>query len=635
MAILSMKRISILALRHERDALMLALQKLGHVEIDIVRDEENAHAQEDERLQSAQARVERMKQGIEFLNPYAPKKEKTIKKPMTLLPQINRPLYEEAEFQALAQSPVVDETLDKIDALQEQTSALRAKEIRQINIQNQMNLWKGLDIAVEQVKDSAYTVARMGTLGVEGADMLREEMAQLSASVEYKFTEVAEQQMGLFFVCYQADFEKLEPILKNAGFSETDFSGFVGTPVEILKNTEIELQNIHKQMAQTEKEKQSLGLHAEQLKIAQDAAIILKDRLAAMGKFAQTGKTFYLEGWVPQRDVKKVEDCVKKVSATAFVSLRDPIENEVVPTLVKNAKLVRPFEMVTDLFSTPSNTDFDPSPFIAPFYFIFFGMMLSDAGYGLILAVLCTVVARLMRRKGTGQKLVALIALGGVSAFIWGALFGSWFGIVGIRPLWIDPAKNPILMLGMTAGMGFVQIMVGIGIKMAMTIRQGKWLDAIFDQGFWMVLLLGLPMLALPETAGVGQILSIAGALGLLLTQGRHQKNIFKKFTSGLLSLYGVTAFLSDVLSYSRLFALGLGTGVIALVFNNLAQMAGPAGFLVIFVGHTFNVVISILGAFVHAARLQYLEFFGKFYEGGGHAFAPLHMETKAVDIIQ
>ena len=227
---------------------------------------------------------------------------------------------------------------------------------------------------------------------------------------------------------------------------------------------------------------------------------------------------------------------------------------------------------------------------------------------------------------------------GGIGAGLAGALAGGWFGdLFGLPPLWFNPMEEPLKMMVVSFALGLVHIFVGMGLEFYDNVRQGDVWSAIFDQGFWFALILGLLFLFLPPLASIGGWLAKIGAVGLVLTQGRHQKNILMKLGSGLASLYNLSGILGDVLSYSRLLALGLATGVIANVINMLAKMALDfpygLGYIVMVVilvgGHLFNLFIGAMGSYVHTSRLQYIEFFGKFFEGGGKLFSPFKIQQK------
>jgi len=255
---------------------------------------------------------------------------------------------------------------------------------------------------------------------------------------------------------------------------------------------------------------------------------------------------------------------------------------------------------------------------------------------------------RLTRRTMTTSKLMSLLVFGGLASMVWGVLLGSVFA-VSIPPLLFSPLENPIAMLGLCYGLGVFQIFYALTVAAVHDLKAGRIADAICDKFLWMALLTGLGLMFVPPVALVGQILSLGGGLGILLTAGRRAPKLPGKLIGGLGALYGITGYLSDILSYSRLFALGLATGVVGMVMNLLGGMffspinwhspwaivIGLLGWLVGIVilaaGHTFNLVISVLGAFIHSMRLQFIEFFSRFYQGGGRLFAPLRATVQHV----
>ena len=271
-------------------------------------------------------------------------------------------------------------------------------------------------------------------------------------------------------------------------------------------------------------------------------------------------------------------------------------------------------------------------------------------GYGLLLSILSGIVIYKFKPKGTVEKLLKLLCLCGISTVVWGALFGGWFGDViaqvtsgriELKPLWFNPVEDPMKLLIWSFAFGVIHLYAAMGIKAYEAIKKGKILDAVFDTGFWYVFLTGLILLLVGGKAGtIGKYMALSGAALLILTQGRTEKNVFKKLTKGVGSLYNAVGFMSDVLSYSRLLALGLATGVIASVINTIGTLfgfnvIGIIVFAVAFIGgHSFNILINALGAFVHASRLQYVEFYGKFFEGGGKPYKPFKINTKYVNII-
>ncbi len=395
--------------------------------------------------------------------------------------------------------------------------------------------------------------------------------------------------------------------------------------------------------------------HISDIECVYDDILIKRDRAKAVGDMVNTKKVFCMDGWLPTDKSDEIRKLFDKYGC--YYEISEPIKSDETPILLKNSKFATPFEAVTEMYSLPLATEVDPTPLLAPFYFIFFGMMLSDAAYGIILALGCFIVLKKFKLEGVMKKMVSLFFLCGISTFFWGAMFGGWFGDfipvftktffgreVAVNPVWFDPLQEPMKLLVFSLILGAIHLFVGMGVQGYMLIKDGKPWDALFDIGLWYLLLIGLVLFGVggsltPIVALIGKWMSIIGAAGIVITGGRNKKG-FGKITGGLGSLYGVTGYLSDVLSYSRLLGLGLATGVVAKVVNILGSLAGNGivgliVFIVVFlIGTVFNIAINSLGAYVHSCRLQYVEFLGKFYTGGGKPFEPFIGNTKFVKIV-
>ena len=387
------------------------------------------------------------------------------------------------------------------------------------------------------------------------------------------------------------------------------------------ENAEKKIQDIIKNIPKEE---------VDEIENLYDYYVIQKEVAIALKNIVVTKHTFYLEGWMP-------EGRRLPIGKEYVVKTAEPDEDEEYPVFVENNTIVEPFQSITNMYSCPNQKELDPNPVMSAFFIFFFGMMLSDAGYGIILTIACAAMIKIKKYKKGEGSLVKILALSGISTIIWGFLFGSFFGnLVPLKPV-IDPLSDVMLLMGLSLLLGIVHIYAGMMMKAISLIKEGKFLDAIFDVGIWYIFLTGVFLVIIPVVAGdigvfaqVGKYLAIGGAIGLVLTQGRQEKNIFKKLFKGAFSLYDLTSYFADVLSYSRLMALCLSTGVIAQVVNLLGQIAGPIPAIFIgIIGHTVNLANSALGSYVHTSRLQYVEFFGKFYEGGGKKFTPLTNNLK------
>ena len=380
-----------------------------------------------------------------------------------------------------------------------------------------------------------------------------------------------------------------------------------------------------------------------------DSLTIKRDKASILSNIVKTKRSFYFDGWCPEASVKDVENILNEKGC--YYEFTEPEKDEETPVLLKQSKLAEPFEAITDLYSLPNSKEIDPTPFLAPFIsyssVLCFPMRDTDL-YFPWRALYCL---KKFRLEGLMKKLITLFMYCGISTMFWGIMFGGVFGDfaavfgrvalgkeIAINPVWFDPVKEPMTLLVFSLILGAIHLFVGMGIKAYMLIKSGHVVDAVCDIFLWYVLLIGLVLFGVggslaPAAELIGKWMSIIGALGILVTGGRSKKGI-GKVTGGLGSLYGITSYLSDVLSYSRLLALGLATGVVAQVINTLGSLAGNGIvgtiilIIVVVIGTVFNIAINVLGSFVHSSRLQYVEFFGKFFEGGGVAFNPFSRKT-------
>jgi V/A-type H+-transporting ATPase subunit I len=389
---------------------------------------------------------------------------------------------------------------------------------------------------------------------------------------------------------------------------------------------------------------------------------VLSERYQAMKASDDTESTFRTRLWVP---AEALPDLVKRVEAvspdTAFVA-DDPEEGDNPPTLLRNNAFNRPAEILTNLYSPPVYGQRDPTSPMAPFFFLFFGMCLGDAGYALVMASVLWLLFRKYRKIPAGMRnFMNLFCAGAAATFLYGAITGSFFGdfidsfflISFLRPLKeallvVDPMKNPMAILIISLLLGVIHLMFGLGVAAYDEFRRGNYADAVGGKISWILFVLGLLLVGVggagilpPFLYNMGIVIAIAGACLVFWYAGRGEKNIFLKVGLGLYALYGSTAYLGDILSYSRLLALGLGSAVIGTVVNLLGKMIAGVpvigwtlAIVVVAGGHLFNLAINLLGAFVHAMRLQYVEFFSKFYSGDGVNFNPLRFHTQYVEIL-
>ena len=517
--------------------------------------------------------------------------------------------------------------------------------------------WEALDIPLE-ITETQTSCIVLGTVnGKTDISQLMTAVAEETPSAVLLEISADKQQRYLVFICLKEEKERVYEALRPFSFSPVTLSDGKGTSAEQIQKCETEIKNLEENIGQQERILASLASMKQDIEYLYDSLVLQKDRAKIVGDMLSTEMVFYFDGWLPKRSQASVEELLQRYEF--YYDITEPEPDEEVPVLLQNNGVVSAFEGITGMYSLPSRHDVDPTAILAPFYFLFFGLMLSDAAYGIILSVGCTILIKKFKPEGNMRRMLKMFFYCGISTFIWGALFGGWFGdfftvaarvMFGIdnfviKPIWFNPLEEPMKLLIFSLILGGIHLFVGMGVQAYIFIRDGHPLDALFDIGLWYLLLIGLVLLGVggsiaPALSTAGKYMAIVGVVGILITGGRKKKGL-GKITGGLGSLYGITNYLSDVLSYSRLLALGLATGVVAQVINTLGSLAGGGivGSIVLIVvflaGTIFNIAINALGAFVHSCRLQYVEFFGKFYEGGGREFRPFERKTKYVKFIE
>lgn len=646
MAIIPMRKLSLFTLEEDRTKLLAGLTSLGCFEIiqpelATYEDFKNIVTGDISSSKELSDNLSEIVSALKSLDRFAPVKS-------SLFPV--RHLVNDGEFN---NSEFVASTLE----IARKINAINSNIINTWNVENKLTgikatvlPWINLDLPLD-ITSTKETEIILGTCPAQTSlDELKMALSLAVPEIHIEKIEADKEQFYLMIIVLKSDYDIAISSLKEFDFGRVQFTGLIDTAKESVKQINKQLEEALDNRDGLVKELIKYKEHKAALEKSYDAINIEINREKIRDRLVKTQNVLIFSGWVAVDEEKQVIKFLEEyVCAYEF---RDPYDDEQPPVKIKNNAIIRPFGIVTELYSLPDPRGIDPNASMSLFFFVCFGIMVSDAGYGLILAGLSYYLMRKYRLRGMTKQLISLLFLGGISTLIWGILFGSWFGdvvpvvskvITGkefiIKPLWFNPLVDPMKMLFFSFAFGLVHIFWGMALNAWLLIKRGKWLDAVFDVGLWYCLIVGLLVLLVnPE---LGKYMSIIGAVGLVLTQGRSQKGILAKFFSGVLSLYNITAYLSDVLSYSRLLALGLATGVIASVINNMGALLsgsffGVIAMIIILVGgNIFNLAINTLGAFVHSSRLQYIEFFGKFYESGGIAYSPAQMETKYVDIIK
>lgn len=399
------------------------------------------------------------------------------------------------------------------------------------------------------------------------------------------------------------------------------------------------------------------------MRAATDYLFWQTEKEANSQKIAATRYLFSLDGWIEEKHIALIENEISQITKSFIITRLKISPREQQPVILKN-KIFDSYESVTNIYGLPLPNEPDPTPFLAPFFTIFFAFALTDAGYGIVLLALCWLMIKFLKIPQEKQKLFRVIMIGSVATIIMGALFGSWFGVMPkdfpnsfgalknflIHIQVIDPFANPMTVMFLAFIMGIIQIWFGIFVAAWWNFKKGDWKKALLDYAVWDFLLAAImfwlaadKLALLPNMAITAKYILFTALGAIILTQGRAKKNILLKFGIGVISLYGLVSYLGDILSYSRLLALGLATGIIAMVINLIAMIfkdMAPFGWMgwtiaiiILIGGHLFNIVINVLGAFIHSGRLQFVEFFPKFMEGGGRRFKPFSRKNNYIRI--
>jgi len=642
-----MKRLRLIALRTDREELLRQLQHLGCVEVDEPRAPEEDPAWEalshpsGEALAAARERRELGSQALELLNQYAEVKGGGF---------TPRPTISSGDFFDSAAYAATGETVEELCKAKRDLSALESERMKLQAQRESLVPWLGLEVPLETQSTDAVT-ALFGTLpAAADVSALTGELGEAGELCSLTPAGKDSSFQYLFFLCHKSVEAAAMEVLQRWGFSRSSFRGLTGTAGENDQRLKSELEENARKAAQLQALIAGYGGSAGDLKLYLDRARQDVAREEAKGRLMDTGETFYLAGWLPAEDEPRLKEVLDGFPCAWETETPTEEEYAEVPVKLKNGWFARPLNMVTEMYSLPAYGSVDPNPFMAPFFILFYGMMMADMGYGLVMMIVSAWAMKRLKPKGaTMRYMTPLLGLCGVSTFIWGALTGGFFGdLLPQMAMLIDPNTSftampalfsplddavPVLIGALI--LGVIQIFVGMGVSMYRKIKQGQTMDALCNEGAWYLvfILAGIGAVGvLPLKAAI-----IAIVVLLLLTQGYGKKGIVGKVVGIFGSLYNnITGYFSDILSYSRLMALMLAGAVVAQVFNQLGAMTGNVitFFIIAMIGNALNFALNILGCYVHDMRLQCLEFFGRFYEDGGKAFRPLDVTTQYVDIV-
>ena len=642
MAILKMKKLRICGVSEEQTQLIRQLQLLGSVEIGApcaLTDTQGVQVfcAGDGKSADALLRTSaRLTSALETLKHYETKKgglfaarpEKTI----------GELFSDEAYAAALDTAQAV---LDAQDA----RSRLAAEKSRLTAVRESFVPWQQLPLPLETL-GTQHTRILLGTVPAQtDLEALRAKVFEAADEVQLEQISADQQSQYLLVFVHKCAAEAVGAALREAGFALTTFDGVQGTAAENIRRTDEAIAACEQQDAEKLAELTALAEQKSALQLAFDRCTQEISKAQAADRLVHSEKTFCLGGWVPCEDVGKLEALLSGFCCAWELTDPAPEEYPDVPVKLKNNKLTWPLNMVTEMYSLPAYDGVDPNPLMAPFFILFYGIMMADMGYGLLMILASIIITKKSRPKGTSGQMFGLMFSCGISTFLMGALTGGFFGdflpqLVGIidpdttfkaLPSLFTPLDDTLTILIGAMALGFVQIVTGMAISFVEKIKKGQIMDAIWEELTWWVVFAGIACMAL----GVTNIVLYVGLAMVVVGSGWSAKG-FGKVTAIFGSVYNhVTGYFGDILSYSRLMTLMLAGSVIASVFNTLGAIPGNVVFflLVSVAGNGLNFALNLLSCYVHDLRLQCLEYFGKFYQDGGKPFEPLAINTKYVDI--
>ncbi len=639
MAIAKMSKIQIIGISSNKDKILNILQNSAKVEIkEITEEKEELIGQKNKELHEVELEYANVDFAIKLLSKYS-KKKGLFAEPITLS-------VEEVidKSKAFKHKEIIDECYEIEEKI---TKATNQISINQNELEN-FEAWKNLKINLENLKGSDHISTILATIPTANYNEVKEDIKKISSLISIDLVKKTARHAGITIIFSKELEKEIRNTLGKYKFTEPELPDTKGSLAKYMDKLEEEIKDSKKTLKEEASKLKKLAKNLDDLKINNDYLAWEKERLEQEKKLTNTEHSFVATGWAPKKSLPEIEEELNKTTKQYLINEIELEEGEVPPVIIQNNKFLEPFEAVTNIYGLPQSHEMDPTPFLAAYFIVFFAMCLTDAGYGLLMFAVTALALKFIKMAPGMKKLVKLLMYGGIATFIIGGLFGGWFGLTPDQvpesftyttdageKLFvfqkINSITDPLTVLILSLGIGFFQILMGTYMKLIHGIKENAK-DAILDTGPWAFMLTGIGFGILAASGVISSDLGvigkwwvISGAAILVLTQGRKQKSIIAKAISGILSLYNLIGYLSDVLSYARLLALGLATAIIGLAVNIIADLVlgipyiGWLLMIIVFVGgHLFNLLINSLGSFIHSGRLQFVEFFGKFMEGGG-----------------
>lgn len=648
MAIVKMKKVSIFSPENLKETLINGLHELGMVQITGT---PSAPAVVDSRC--AEENINKVQFLLNFIPPHPTEKRGFIQDMMC-----SKNLVSETEFENSITGFEWENMFSRCVEVNKELEEIKKETGSCWQSLQELEPWDGLDLSLDEIRGTKFTFAIFGKVGIDVYPLMFGELSAKGRSFVIGQVRDTERDRYFVLVGLREENEILASVLKKFNCLEAKPSGSISeTKKRLTVLSERGRLLLDERASFSEKRRDLINLH--------DYYILERDRLTIQGHFRRTEKVVVIEGWIKANDTGSLKKYLTAVSDETCVDFRDPRDGEDVPTALKNNPIFRPFELIVELYGMPNYYEKDPTPLIAIFFSIIFGFALGDVVYGLALALVSSYFARKYKITENDKKVFGLFFWVGITTIFVGAITGTWMGdlpdvlsklsgpfgtfkTVKDSLMIIDPLNQLVPFIALALSVGVIHVFAGLGFKAYQNVLKGKVVDAVFDQIVWIMFLSSLILMGVAKAnivpvylCPIFSSLAMASALLILFFSARGTKNVFVRVGLGAWKLYGISAYIGDILSYVRLVALGLASSIIAMVFNIMAFLPKNPLLKTVTIlicltgGHIFNLVISMLGAFVHTARLHYVEFFGKFYDNGGKPFRPFCREGKYIVVGQ
>jgi V/A-type H+-transporting ATPase subunit I len=653
MAIMKMKKLRLMAVRSKKDELLQELIRHGCVEFSELEDKiqgseiEGIVSRESSDVATLKSQLTSLNHAISLLNTYAPKKEKLL----SAKPELEDVVF--LEDTGIAGALKFAESIEGYDA---RIKRITAEESRQRSVIESLQPWLELDMALD-TEGTEHCGVLMGTIPVKMAlEDVQQALSQVDEECEIFQINEDKRDRYVALVAMKEQIPAMQECLRGFGYSASALGGMKGTARECAFQANEELKELAKEKESCVQNIVAEDVRRDELKLAADRVSTRIALAEADEKLYGTESTVVMEGWIPEEREEELTKVFDEYGC-AYETVT-PTEDEYpeVPVKLKNNKFTNALNMVTDMYSLPAYGSLDPNPLMAPFFILFYGLMMADMGYGLLMIIAALVAMKKIKPRKGSLSFCQLLLYGGISTFIMGALTGGFFGDAlekigtmlnlgdgwGVLPALFNPMTDSMMVLIGAMVLGVIHLNTGMVINFVKKTKRGQLADALWEEGALWVVLIGiiLYVLKIGNVAVGGKNVPVVLVVGLLLVLygGSRSAKGLGKVLSIFTTIYNqATGWFGDILSYSRLMALMLAGSVIATVFNTIGAIANNIFvFIPIFlIGHALNFGLNLLGCYVHDLRLQCLEYFGKFYEDGGRAFNPLEVKTKYYNVAE